>query len=147
MLLESVVCLLIFVVIGIFISNFIIGSSKSVILNNQLSSDTLKMRELEVFLNSEFDEYSFDFKIVSDNKIYYKKIVPISSEKCEVKEREISFKNGVIQLRYDNRNVTNLLRGVQKFEIYNRGKLIFVDIELNDMKLTKVISSMSYNIW
>ena len=83
MLLESVVCLLIFVVIGIFISNFIIGSSKSVILNNQLSSDTLKMRELEVFLNSEFDEYSFDFKIVSDNKIYYKKIVPISSEKCE----------------------------------------------------------------
>ena len=118
MLLESVVCLLIFVVIGIFISNFIIGSSKSVILNNQLSSDTLKMRELEVFLNSEFDEYSFDFKIVSDNKIYYKKIVPISSEKCEVKEREISFKNGVIQLRYDNRNVTNLLRGVQKFEIY-----------------------------
>ena len=147
MLLESVVCLLIFVVIGIFISNFIIGSSKSVILNNQLSSDTLKMRELEVFLNSEFDEYSFDFKIVSDNKIYYKKIVPISSEKCEVKEREISFKNGVIQLRYDNRNVTNLLRGVQKFEIYNIGKLIFVDIELNDMKLTKVISSMSYNIW
>lgn len=146
MLLESVVCLLIFVVIGIFISNFIIGSSKSVILNNQLSSDTLKMRELEVFLNSEFDEYSFDFKIVSDNKIYYKKIVPISSEKCEVKEREISFKNGVIQLRYDNRNVTNLLRGVQKFEIYNIGKLIFVDIELNDMKLTKVISSMSYNI-
>ena len=116
------------------------------ILNNQLSSDTLKMRELEVFLNSEFDEYSFDFKIVSDNKIYYKKIVPISSEKCEVKEREISFKNGVIQLRYDNRNVTNLLRGVQKFEIYNRGKLIFVDIKLNDMKLTKVISSMSYNI-
>ena len=146
MLLESVVCLLIFVVIGIFISNFIIGSSKSVILNNQLSSDTLKMRELEVFLNSEFDEYSFDFKVVSDNKIYYKKIVPISSEKCEVKEREISFKNGVIQLRYDNRNVTNLLRGVQKFEIYNIGKLIFVDIELNDMKLTKVISSMSYNI-
>lgn len=147
MLLESVVCLLIFVVIGIFISNFIIGSSKGVILNNQLSSDTLKMRELEVFLNSEFDEYSFDFKIVSDNKIYYKKIVPISSEKCEVKEREISFKNGVIQLRYDNRNVTNLLRGVQKFQIYKRGKLIFVDIELNDMKLTKVISSMSYNIW
>ena len=146
MLLESVVCLLIFVVIGIFISNFIIGSSKSVILNNQLSSDTLKMRELEVFLNSEFDEYSFDFIVVSDNKIYYKKIVPISSEKCEVKEREISFKNGVIQLRYDNRNVTKLLSGVQKFEIYNRGKLIFVDIELNAMNLTKVISSMSYNI-
>lgn len=81
MLLESSISLLIFIVISIFMSNFIIGISKTMILNNKISSDTLKMRELEIFLTSEFDEYAFDFKVLSDQKIYYKKIVPVNSQR------------------------------------------------------------------
>lgn len=116
------------------------------ILNNKISSDTLKMRELEIFLTSEFDEYAFDFKVLSDQKIYYKKIVPVNSQRCEVKERELSFKNGNISLRYDNRNRTVLLNKVDKFDIYKRGNLIFVYVKLDNSDLTKIISVTSYNI-
>lgn len=146
MLLESSISLLVFIVISIFMSNFIIGISKTIILNNKISSDTLKMRELEIFLTSEFDEYAFDFKVLSDEKIYYKKIVPVNSKKCEIKERELSFKNGNISLRYDNRNRTVLLNKVDKFDVYKRGNLIFVYVKLDNSDLTKIISVTSYNI-
>lgn len=144
--LESVICLIIFIVISLFMSNFIIRSSKNLILNSKISSDILKLREFEFFLASEMDEYAFDFKILSNSKISYKRIVPVDYEECEVKEREMSFKNGFVNLKYDNKNTINLLKEVEDFNIYKNGQLIFIDLRLGSQQMTKIISSMSYGI-
>lgn len=127
-------------------SNFIIGSSKFLITNYKISEDTLKMRELEIFLDSELMKYAFDFEVRPNNSIYYKKIVPIDSKKCEVKERELKFTNGKLQLKYDNRNITNLIRNIDKFNVNKRGDLIFLNITTKYNKLTKVLPQKSYSI-
>ena len=88
----------------------------------------------------------FDFKVNSDKKISYKKIIPISTSQCEVKKRDITFGNGTITLKYDDRNVTNLLKNVDDFRIYKNGNLVFIKILLGDIELIKPISLMSYNI-
>ncbi|AID44961.1 hypothetical protein SFBSU_006G699 [Candidatus Arthromitus sp. SFB-mouse-SU] len=146
MLLESIISLSIFVVIAVSMNNYIISSVKYLISNINISTNVLKIRELEVFLNSELNEYAFDFKVNSDKKISYKKIIPISTSQCEVKKRDITFGNGTITLKYDDRNVTNLLKNVDDFRIYKNGNLVFIKILLGDIELIKPISLMSYNI-
>lgn len=146
MLLESIISLSIFVVIAVSMNNYIISSVKYLISNINISTNVLKIRELEVFLNSELNEYAFDFKVNSDKKISYKKIIPISTSQCEVKKRYITFGNGTITLKYDDRNVTNLLKNVDDFRIYKNGNLVFIKILLGDIELIKPISLMSYNI-
>lgn len=126
--------------------NFVISSVRHIISNNKISDNVLKIRELNVFLNSEFNENAFDFDVKSNNKLTYKKIVTINSSQCEIKKREISFRNGVVSLTYDNKNSTNLLRYVDEFDIYESGNLIFVRILLGDSTFTKIISPMSYSI-
>ncbi len=74
MLLESIISLSIFVVIAVSMNNYIISSVKYLISNINISTNVLKIRELEVFLNSELNEYAFDFKVNSDKKISYKKL-------------------------------------------------------------------------
>lgn len=145
-LVESIVSLVIFVVISISIGNFIIGSVNYIISNGKISNNVLKIRELDVFLNSEFNENAFDFKVKSGSRLTYKKISTVNLSQCEIKQRDISFKNGSIKLTYDNRNSTNLLRGVDRFDVYESGNLIFVKILLGDITLTKIISPMSYSI-
>lgn len=115
-------------------------------INYKISEDTLKMRELEIFLDGELTNYAFDFEITSNNSIYYKKIVPIDSKKCEVKERELKFTNGKLQLKYDNRNVTNLIRNIKEFNVSRRGDLIFLDVVTENNKLTKILPQKSYSI-
>ena len=146
MLLESIISLSIFVVIAVSMNNYIISSVKYLISNINISTNVLKIRELEVFLNSELNEYAFDFKVNSDKKISYKKIIPIRTSQCEVKKRDITFGNGTITLKYDDRNVTNLLKNVDDFRIYKNGNLVFIKILLGDIELIKPISLMSYNI-
>ena len=59
MLLESIISLSIFVVIAVSMNNYIISSVKYLISNINISTNVLKIRELEVFLNSELNEYAF----------------------------------------------------------------------------------------
>lgn len=146
MVLESMVSLIIFMLTAVFMSNFIITTSKYIITTNKISSDILKLRELEMFLNTEFDRYAFDFKVKSLNKIYYKKIVPIDETECEIKERELIVNNGTLRLEYDGGNYTNLIRNIDNFQIYKRNNLIFLNLELNGLNLVKIVSSMSYGI-
>lgn len=127
-------------------SNFILGSSKNLILNSNISSDILNIRQFELFLSSEIDEYAFDFKILSNEKMSYKKILPVNDKECEVREREMTFKNGFLNLKYENKNRINLLNGVKEFNVYKKGKLIFMDLKLGSQRMTKIISSMSYDI-
>ncbi len=135
-----------FMIVSVFMSNFIIGASKSIIVSNNISSNVLKLRELEMFLNTEFDKYAFDFKVKSDNKLYYKKIIPVDLTECEIKERELIFSKGTIRLEYDNKNITYLISKINSFRVYARDNLIFLDIKLGGVNLTKIISPMSYDV-
>lgn len=146
MLLESIISLSIFIVIALSLNNYIISSVKYLISNINTSTDVLKIRELEAFLDSEFNEYAFDFKMNNENKLSYKKIIPVNTTRCDVKKRDITFGNGTITLKYDDRNITNLLKNVDDFRIYKNGNLVFIKILLGDIELIKPISSMSYNI-
>ena len=144
--LESIICLLIFIVISLFMSNFILGISKTLIVNNKVSSDVLKIRELDMFLHSEFDRFAYDFKIVSNDKITYKKILPDSMTLCEVKKRELSFKGNSVYLNYDDKNTKTLLKNVDSFDIYSRDNLIFIKFVFGTQTLTKIIPEVSYSI-
>lgn len=57
--------MVIFILVSIFINNFIIGSSKFLVHDKNISLNTLKISELDVFLNSEFSRYDFDFQLIS----------------------------------------------------------------------------------
>ena len=63
-----------------------------------------------------------------------------------MKPRELSFTGRTIQLKCVGKNVANLLRNVDFFEISRNGKLIFLKVKLGSASLTKIIPNMSYNI-
>ncbi len=125
--------------------NFILGSVNHIVKNDKISNNILKIRQLDIFLDNEINDNSFDFRLKGDDTLVYKKITDESSLP-EVKDRELRFRGSTLNLMYDNRNRTVLLNNIDEFGFYKSGNLIFMKLILGETEIIRAISNMSYSI-